>query len=279
MLYRRNLTLFISKAIEYFAQNELKGFGVMQKQKANYKPLLFTLLLALGAAAAVIYFTGGEAQKTVPKIKLSYFKDNNEFASSIEQSLHQEIGKEKHFWIGYEPEKENQYDLTNLLKLEIEKQNGPFDIILIDQELMLGEEKEKFLGKTHEIPLKENFSEAAELIKANKDKKILVITAAIYSSNFIQNNPYAKIKELTQTKPLAFSLGYFPALQEDEVNNLFRCDTEDKTGTSPWGCAVLNKARTIRRRIDLAKLKDAPTLRLGLMDISGENDYMVLVGK
>ncbi|WP_409478393.1 hypothetical protein [Pseudobdellovibrio sp. HCB154] len=251
----------------------------MQKQKANYKPLLFTLFLAIAAAAAVIFFAGGEAQKTLPKIKLSYFKDNNEFASSIEQSLHAEIGKQKYFWIGYEPEKENQYDLTNLLKQEIEKQNGAFDIVLIDQELMLGEEKEKFLGKTHEIPLKENFNEVSELIKANKDKKILVITAAIYSSNFIQNNPHAKIKDLTQIQPIAFSLGYFPALQEDEVNSLFRCDTEDKTGTSPWGCAVLNKARTIRRRIDLAKLKATPAPRLGLMDISGDHDYMVLVGK
>lgn len=251
----------------------------MQKQKANYRPLLFTLLLALGAAAAVIFFTGGEAQKTVPKIKLSYFKDNGEFATSIEQSLHEEITKAKYFWIGYEPEKENQYDLTHLLKQEIEKQNGPFDIVLIDQELMLGDEKENFLGKTHEIPLKENFNEAAELIKANKDKKILVITAAIYSSNFILTNPHAKIKELTQAKPLVFSSGYFPATQEDEANALFSCDTEDKTGTSPWGCAVLNKARSIRRRIDQEKLKLSPAPRIGLMDSSGESDYMVLVGK
>ncbi|MCM2352121.1 MAG: hypothetical protein NDI63_00795 [Pseudobdellovibrio sp.] len=251
----------------------------MQKQKANYKPLLFTLLLALGAAAAVIYFMGGSSQTTVPKIKLSYFKDNVEFASTIKENLQSEIGKAKYFWIGYEPEKENQYDLTNQIKLEIEKQNGAFDIVVIDQELTLGEEKEKFLGKTHEIPLKEGYDDAAELIKANKDKKILFITAAIYSTNLIQNNPHGKIKELTQLKPTVFSLGYFPALTEEEGNTLFRCDTEDKTGTSPWGCAVINKARTIRRRIDLAKLKATPAPRIGLMDISGDNDYMVLVGK
>lgn len=251
----------------------------MQKQKANYRPLLFTLLLALGAAAAVIYFTGREAQKTLPKIKLSYFKDNNEFASAIEQSLHSEIGKQKYFWIGHEPEKENQIELSNLIKQEIEKQNGPFDIVIVDKELVLAENNEKAFGMTHEIPLKEKFNEAAELIKANKDKKILVITAAIYSSNFILTNPHAKIKELTQVTPMTFSLGYFPALTEDERYSLFKCDTEDKTGTSPWGCAVLNKARTIRRHIDLAKLKATPAPRLGLMDITGDADYMVLVGK
>lgn len=251
----------------------------MQKQKPNYRPLFFTLILALVAASAVIYFTVGDAQKTLPKIKLSYFKDNNEFASSIEKRLHLEIGKAKYFWIGYEPEKENQVELTNLLKQEIEKQNGPFDIVLIDQELMLGEEKEKYLGKTHEIPLKENFNDAAELIKANKDKKILVITAAIYSTNFILTNPHAKIKDLTRQRPLAFSMGHFPAIADDERNILFKCDTEDKTGTSPWGCAILNKARSIRRRIDLDKLKGTSALRIGLMDLSGETDYMVLVGK
>lgn len=251
----------------------------MQKQKANYKPLLFTLLLALVAAAAVIYFSGGEAQKTVPKIRLSYFKDNAEFASTIKENLQAEIGKAKYFWIGYEPEKENQFDLTNQIKLEIEKQNGAFDIIVIDKELTLGDEKENFLGKTHEIPLKEGYNEAAELIKANKDKKILFITAAIYSTNLIQNNPHGKIKELTQLQPTVFSLGYFPALTEEEGNTLFKCDTEDKTGTSPWACAVINKARTIRRRIDITKLKAEPPPRLGLMDVSGESDYMVLVRK
>lgn len=251
----------------------------MQKQKPSYRPLLFTFILALLAAAAVIYFGGAKTPTTTPKIKLSYFTDNGEFASAIEQTVHTEIGKAKYFWIGYEPEKENQYELTNLIKLEIEKQNGPFDIVLIDQELTLGEEKEKFLGKTHEIPLKEGFNDAAELIKANKDKKILVITAAIYSTNLIQNNPHGKIKELTQSKPMVFSLGYFPALTEEEDNTLFKCDTEDKTGTSPWGCAVINKARTIRRRIDITKLKTTPAPRIGLMDLAGEADYMVLVGK
>lgn len=251
----------------------------MQKQKPNYRPLLFTLLLSILAAAAVIYFTDGKSPATTPLIKLAYFTDNGEIANSIEQSLHKEIGQAKYFWIGYEPEKENQFELTNLIKLEIEKQNGPFEIVLIDQELTLGDEKENFLGKTHEIPLKEGYNDAAELIKANKDKKILVITAAIYSSNFIQNNPHEKIKELTKSKPMVFSLGYFPALTEEEDNTLFKCDTEDKTGTSPWGCAVINKARTIRRRIDIAKLKATPAPRIGLMDLTGDSDYMVLVGK
>lgn len=251
----------------------------MQKQNANYRPLLFTLILALGAAMAVMYFGKDDAQATQPKIRLNYYADNAAFVSEITTFLQADIEKQKYYWVGYEPEKENQIEFTKLLKQELEKKHGAFDIVLIDQELMLGEEKEAYLGKTHEIPLKENFAEASELIKANKDKKIFVITAAIYSTNLITTNPQAKVKELTQLTPIAFSLGNFPVLADDERHNLFRCDTEDKTGTSPWGCTVLNKSRAIRRRIDLEKLRQNPTLKVGLMDSSGKADYMVLVGK
>ncbi|MES2802170.1 MAG: hypothetical protein V4654_06730 [Bdellovibrionota bacterium] len=251
----------------------------MQKQKPNYRPILFTIFLVVIAAAAVMYFTADSSPKALPKIKLSYFKDNTDFVASIEKSLHLEITKNKYFWIGYEPEKANQLDLTILLKQQIEKLNGTFDVVIVDKELMLSEEQKKSLAMTHVIALKENVSEAAELIKVNKDKKTLVITAAIYSTNLISINPQARVKEIAQDQPLAFSLGFFPSTLEDERFTLFKCDTEDKTGTSPWACALVNKARSIRRRIDLEKLKNDPMPRLGLMDVTGEKDYMILVGR
>lgn len=251
----------------------------MDKQKANCKPILFTLLLAGIAAFAVMYFTGSNAQQTEPKIRITYFKDINEYATTIEQLLHSEIGQQKYFWIGYEPEKENQIQLTNLLKKEIEKQNGAFDIVIVDKELALAEEQKSFFAMTHYIPVKENYNEIAEMIKANKDKKILVITAAVYSSNLIENNSHKKVNDLTQTKPLVLSLGFFPAMAEEERFNVFKCDTEDKTGTAPWGCTVINKSRAIRRRIDLEKLKGTPSPVIGLVDATGDADYMILVGK
>ncbi|AZZ37998.1 hypothetical protein CIK05_14700 [Bdellovibrio sp. qaytius] len=251
----------------------------MQKQKPNYRPIIFTVFLCLVAAAGLYYFTKDDAPATVSQIKTSYFQSNAEFAETIEKHLTAEIGKQKYFWLGYEADNEVQFDLTNLLKQQIEKQNGPFDIVIIDQELMLTEEQEKVFAKTHRIPLKENFAEAAELIKANKDKRILVITAAVYSSNFILSNPHGKINELTNLKPLVFSLGFFPVANKEERQTLFKCDTEDKTGTAPWACAVINKARVVRRKVDLEKLNGATPLRVGLMDSTGDVDYMVLVGK
>lgn len=251
----------------------------MQKQKPNYKPIMFTVLLGLVAAAALYYFTAGDSPTTIPIMKTGYFQSNVELAEAIENNLHTEIGKQKYFWIGHEPDNEAQYNLTILLKQHIEKQNGPFDVVIIDKELMLGEEKEQALGKTHEIPLKENFEEAAALITANKDKKILVITASIYSSNLIALNPQGKIFEAIKIKPFSLSMGFYPVANKEERRSVFKCDTEDKTGTAPWACAVINKARTVRRTLQLEKLSGDTPPRIGLMDSTGQTDYMILVGK
>lgn len=251
----------------------------MEQQKPNYKPILFTVILGLIAAAGVFYFTRTDTPTTIPIIKTTYFKSNQELADSIESELQTETLKHKYFWIGHEPDNEVQLEITNSLKQKIEKQNGAFDIVLVDKELMLGEEKEKFLGMTHEIPLKENFEDVAKLITDNKDKKILVITASIYSTNFIQANPHGKINKITQLKPFAISMGFFPVANNEERRSVFKCDTEDKTGTAPWACAVISKARTVRRKLDLVRLGEAPAPRVGLMDSTGETDYMVLVGK
>ena len=251
----------------------------MQKQKPNYRPIIFTAALGLAAAAALFYFTRDDAPTTIPMIQTAYYNSNLELADAIETKLQSEIVKHNYFWIGHEPDNVAQLELTNLIKQKIEKQNGVFDIVIVDKELMLGEEKEKFLGMTHEIPLKENFEEVAKLITDNKDKRILVITASIYSTNFIGANPHGKINLITQLKPFALSMGFFPVANNEERRSVFKCDTEDKTGTAPWGCAVINKARTVRRKLDIVRLNEAPAPRVGLMDSTGETDYMVLVGK
>ena len=56
---------------------------------------------------------------------------------------------------------------------------------------------------------------------------------------------------------------------------LFPCVTEDHAGTALWGCTVVNKARFTRRKIDTKNTKPW----IGLMDLTGENDYMLLLKK
>ena len=226
-----------------------------QKEQQNYKPLMFAGFLSLVAIAVVIYLTLGETQQTVPKITLSYFKGSTEFAESIDKILQLEISQQKYFWLGFEPEKANEYDLVLKLKTEIEKANGPFEMIILDKELGLEPEEKILLGSdVKELRLKEQAGEVAELIRVNKDKKILVVTAAIYSTSLILQNPLAKVRELAQIRPMTFSMGYFPSTSQDEQRSIFKCDTDDKTGASPWGCAVLGKARNARRKLISGKV-------------------------
>lgn len=250
-----------------------------RNEQTSYKPLFFGGALLLVGIVVTVALTLGSSQKTVPKITLSYFKDKNEFAESIEKILHLQISQKKYFWIGIEPENEPHFNLAIGLKKELEKNIGAFDLIILDKELAVPVELIKELGPVQMKSVKDDFSEVSELIKINADKKILIVTASIYSTNFLKQNPVTKINELTLLKPMTFSMGHFAQDLDDEKNNLFRCDTEDKTGIADWGCAVINKARTVRRKINKNKLKENPSLTIGLMDLTGETDYMILVGQ
>ncbi len=74
---------------------------------------------------------------------------------------------------------------------------------------------------------------------------------------------------------MTFSIGYFAASPQEESKLLFSCDTEDHSGIKDWGCFVANKARSTRRRLDA----NNPKQWIGVMDLTGERDYALLLKK
>ena len=90
----------------------------------NFKKYLPIYVIAVAGLVFMIVANLGQAQRTVPKIKLSYFTDFNEFSKAITQRLNLEIKQQKHFLIGIEPEKENHLELIKNFKIEIEKVIG-----------------------------------------------------------------------------------------------------------------------------------------------------------
>lgn len=244
----------------------------------NFKVAYYIAALFVIGLVALFLLTSGSAEKTVPKIKLSYFKSEIETAQSIHKILQQEIKNQNYFWLGIEPEKNNQISIAVNLKKIIESEIGPFDLIFLDKELGLNADQLSQWGNAQIIPVKSDWYKVADLIKSQVSKRILVVTAAIYSTNLIQQNPVHKINEVTiGVKPLTISMGYFAVDTEDEKNNLFHCLTDDKEGVASWGCAVLNKARSQRRKLSMEKIKSNPPLIPGLMDLTGEKDYMLLI--
>ena len=245
----------------------------------NFKKYLPIYVIAVAAIVFMIVANLGQAQRTVPKIKLSYFIDFNEFSKAITQRLNLEIKQQKHFLIGVEPEKVNHLELIKNFKIEIEKMIGPFDEVYVDNELRLSDELKQYLGSKGTLAVKADWEQVGKILTEQKEKKVLIVTASIYSTNLVQQNSYNKIKTQFQLNPITFSMAYFPVTSEDEKNSLFPCMAEDNSGVKDWGCASTNKARTVRRRINMDKINSTPHLTAGLMDLTGENNYMILIGQ
>lgn len=240
---------------------------------AHYIAAIFTAGLI-----ALVYLADGQSQESEPKIKLSYFKSNTELAESFYGVLKQDsMNQQKHFWFGIEPGIPGQLEIYRLLKNQIESENGPFEMIYVDRELKLPPEEKSLYGTPTVREIKEDWGGVAKDLQANSDKKILVITAAIYSTNLIAQNPISKMKKSSAIDPVTLSMGYFASNTKEENKNIFRCATDDREGISGWGCVVVNKARGQRRKIDILKINPPLSLIIGLMDKTGDKDYMVLV--
>lgn len=240
------------------------------------KAIYWVIGVSVVGIGVFVYLMLGDTQKSVPKIQLSYFVDEKEIAESITKRLEQEISKSNAFWVGVEPGKNEQLEVAVQLKNELAKKQV-FNTVIIDQELNLSKEwLEKF--QTVEVTsVKENLNALADLLsnlEKNKQRYFL-LTASIYSTASIKKNQIHQMQELKGIQPTTFSFAYFPIRTELEGNMLFSCSTEDHAGTADWGCAVANKARFVRRKVN--EKNEKPWI--GVMDLIGENDYMILTYK
>lgn len=240
------------------------------------KPIYWITGVCSVAIVIFIYLFLGDAKRTVPKINLSYFADETEIAESVTKRLSQELAQTRSYWIGVEPTKAEQLEVLRQLILSLQSK-AKVQNILLDEELQFSEEWKQKISVTQTIKLKENEDQVAQLISSiiSKSEAYILITASIYSTSAILKNPIHIIKEKTKLKPTTFSFAYMPINSEDEKNMLFPCVTEDYSGTASWACLVVNKARSVKRKIKT----DIPKAWIGLMDLTGETDYMLLLRK
>ena len=248
--------------------------------KKNLIPLYFIITSVVIGLVYFISLYMEDLEKTVPKIKLSYFANQTEFADTIAGRLELELRDANQFWIGIEPQKPNHLDLAEQL-VKFLKSNNKINQLLIDEQLGLKETDLAVLAsavpKIKIIPVREAWYQLLELYKKNDLHNSAVLTASIYSTSMLPGNPLDKIKkEMPEFHPTTFSTGHLSLDTEDEKNNVFPCFTEDQTGANKWACTVINKARAQRRRVQpLDEVNNKKII--GLMDLTGEKDYMVLM--
>ena len=249
----------------------------MNKNQGSNAGLFWVIGVIAASMVIFVYIVVSDSPRTLPKIDLSYFSDEQEVAQSVTKRLSQEISASNNsYWIGLEPEKPEQTEIAVKLKEALEK-NSPFQKVIVDEELLLKDPDLQRLGATEHLLLKENITGLGKDLASYEKNKVpyLVITAAIYSTSLLPGNPIRNLKEKFSIKPITFSLGYFAVDQKDETNLLFPCNSEDHSGIKDWGCFVTSKARSVRRKLNSKNQK----AWVGLMDLSGENDYIILLKK
>lgn len=248
--------------------------------KKTLIPLYFVIIAVV---VGLVYFTSAfmqDMEKTIPQIKLSYFPTVTEMAQTVLNRLEQELHDENQFWIGIEPQKQAHMQFAEELILLLKSQNK-ITQIYIDEQLGFKDDEMNAYAQAFPslkiIAVRENWPQLSELYKNKQMNNTAVVTAAIYSTSMLVDNPIDKIKkDFPEFKPMTFSSGHFAVNTDDEQNNIFPCFTEDKTGTNKWACAVINKARSQRRNVQ--PMSDVnPKKYLGLMDLTGEKDYMILL--
>ncbi|MFZ3231237.1 MAG: hypothetical protein WA160_13600 [Pseudobdellovibrio sp.] len=237
--------------------------------------VISVFVVALGIFISIVL--GDANSSTTPLLKLDYYQTEIQLGESIIEKLGLMIAPGNSYWIGVEPEKLEQLGLVEAIKNQIEKKNGAFDQIILDSELQFSDDFKNKIKATQNIFLKENIQAVADVLVSleKQNQKYLLITASVYSASTIKDNPLHKIKEIVKINPLVISMGYYAAEIQEEQNILFPCSTEDKSGTSNWGCAVVNKARNTRRKFDMQNKNPWS----GLLDLTEPNDYMLLVRK
>lgn len=246
------------------------------KKNISRAPAIWGLIVVVVAISVFVYLIRDDKPATESIIPLKSYADVNQVALSVSTKLQKEISENKFYWIGVEPGKSEQIDLAVILVSQINK-SGTIKKIFIDQELGLKKNELSLFGQFEAISFKENVYKVGEKLKQYETNATpyILITASIYTTSILKKNPFDILNQNFQIQPLKFSLAYFPLNLEDEKNFLFPCSTEDHTGTSEWGCLVLNKSRFSRRKISTKS--QSPWW--ALLDSTSSYDYILLIRK
>lgn len=237
---------------------------------------IWVSLVVIAAVAVFMYVIKDDEPAMTSVFATGPFQNEESIIAAIADKTGQVLNNNKYFWIGIEPGKNEQINLVVNLIQRLKRPGVQVNII-VDQELSLSKETQTQLGATDVVTLKENLHELGEKLqnfeKNNSD--YIVVTASIYSNSLLKKNPIYILKEKFNLNPVTFSLAYLPTSLDDEKNMVFGCRTEDQTGTSEWGCTVVNKSRFARKKIATFEQYKWSAL----MDLSGVKDYILILRK
>lgn len=236
----------------------------------------WVLIVVFVSVGIFIHLIKEDRPATLPTLELNFYDESDSVAEAIGNKLEVDFKSNKFYWIGLEPDKIEYLDLLDVLLKKLKTYHS-FHKIIVDGELNLKSDQLNDFGFTDVVFVKENLYELGEKLQQleSSDQSYILISASIYTNSLLKKNPIHILKEKYKLKPVTLSFAYFPLTAQDERNMTFACRTEDQTGTTDWGCVVVNRARFARRKISETNLKSW----VGLVDSTTENDYILLFKK
>lgn len=240
--------------------------------------------LAAGVIGLGIFFSLklGSQPSTTPQIALNYFADETELADAIYTRLNTELRKSQIYVLGVEPSHVEHVQLW--LEFLKKTQTNPELMVhnfLIDKDLFddTKEELRSHLSTFQSVHFQSqwpSFVNALETLTKDNQKTVIIVPN-IYSFKILRSSPFGALSSqgISKVKMIHLTASFFPEKPEDLSKMMFPCKSEesDGEGTARLGCLIQNKAATVRR-----KIKPGQEM-IGLMDLIGENDYLIMLKK
>ena len=233
------------------------------------KVIYFTVFgsLLLSGLVGAIYF--GIQPRSVPKIDYSEFVDPSRIGQAMSRGLRVEIQESPILLLGVWPGRIEEVQAFKALIDGLAADGVHYDVVAVDPGLPY---KELF-GATQEISLRDDlprFEEGARQAIA-QGKKIVLLTATPFASRLVKENQANQLLA-DGIQAVSFAAAPFPRSREQEKDFEIECLTAgDDSGVGSFGCAVLNKARTIYRK------KKNLTKYSATLDLVGSMDYLFLL--
>lgn len=224
----------------------------------------------------------GSQPSTSPQISLTYFKGEAEFAEAIHKRLNKELSASQVYVLGVEPSHAEHIQLwLEFIKQAQASSELAAQNFLIDKDLLedtKGELRNQLSSfqAVHFQSQWPSFVNALETLTKDNQKTVIIVPN-IYSFKILRSSPFGALntQSFSKVKMIHLTASFFPEKPEDLGKMMFPCKSEesDGEGTARLGCLIQNKAATVRRKIQPGENM------IGLMDLIGEDDYLIMLKK